>query len=108
MGDLSTAAHIPFTSAILLNMALGCFGKKGTEHYQYLVNIAIGSGIVAGVVGILGELKDMYDPLAGVNCGNPVYACRGDWGDVLSFSVPIIAGIVFLALKRFRSSTREL
>jgi len=106
MGDLSSVSHIPITSVLALQIALSFTNIRKEEANKYLLNMAVISGAVIGIFGMVGELYDMFDPLVGSKCGNPNYTCRGDWGDVLSFSAPLIAGVSFIALNRLRSRSK--
>lgn len=103
MGDLGTASQLPLTCAMGLSTVLQMTNTTKAEAIKYVTNTAVVSGIITGLIGIVGELHDMIDISAGTNCGNPAYTCRGDWGDVLSFSVPLIAGVAFLAYKQLKS-----
>lgn len=57
-------------------------------------------GIFLGLIYTLAEILAMQPSYVPDQCGEAMGMCRGDLGDLLSVSVPVVAGIIYLLRHR--------
>jgi len=100
--DMASAVGVPvfgiFGSLVIAELSkVGVSGKTK----ENMARFAAIMGIVVGALWIVIELSNMGG--FGVeNCGLPSGTCKGDLGDILAFSVPVIAGGIYLSREIIR------
>ena len=78
------------TIVMLLGVAEQKFSRQISGGWLAYIGIFLGS------VYTLAEVLAMQSSFVPDRCGEAMGTCRGDLGDLLSFSVPIVAGVIYL------------
>src|SRR5258708_6728020 len=82
LGDLAT----PIAAGGLGASFMAALGESREE----VLSMGILSGVAISLFYICAEISYMA-PSLGASCGDPGEWCHGDFGDVLAFSVPLLA-----------------
>ena len=101
MGDMM------FPVALSLGTALLGLLFNNTQEYanseKYFTTSSILLGTVFSTAFILGETLTLNSPLVSEKCSNPHGECPGDLMDIISFSVSLLAGSIYIAKNGFSS-----
>jgi len=106
-GDMAFVMFVPaLISMTLLLVNMNTYDGYDLQVDKGIASFACCSGILAGGVAMAIELITMTG-IGVQNCGVAESGtCRGVWGDVLAYSVPVIAGVWWLSNERRRRLSR--